>query len=84
MTQGSLGDALAILGLRTHDANTLCQALGDHVRAWQVLSQAMPQHASLTVANAKADVEAIHIQFPETPPCLQTYSADLNRMGVPH
>jgi hypothetical protein len=76
---------LRALGERTHDTSALCQALSDHVGAWQVFSEAAPYYASSTVADAQADVAGIHDQFPGTaPPCLQTYSADLKLMGVPN
>jgi hypothetical protein len=83
MTQNNLGNALDDLGTRTHDTNELCQALGKHVSAWQVFSEAAPHYASVAVAAAKADVEAIHHQSQGTaPPCLQIYSANFKQMGV--
>jgi len=84
MTENNLGLALADLGTRTHDINELCQAVADHVSAWQVFSEAVPYYyAPTAVENAKTDVAAIHLQSRgAAPPCLQTYSAPLNRMGV--
>jgi tetratricopeptide (TPR) repeat protein len=86
MTENNLGLALADLGTRTHDINELCQAVADHVSAWQVFSEAVPYYyAPTAVENAKTDVAAIHLQSRgAAPPCLQTYSAPLNRMGVPN
>jgi hypothetical protein len=84
-TQNNLGNALHDLGTRTHNTNALYQALGDHVSAWQVSSEAAPHYASMAVAGAKRDVVTIHNQSRgTTSPCLQTYSADLNQMGVPN
>jgi hypothetical protein len=63
--------------------DALCQALGDHVSAWQVFSEAVPYYASKAVTAAEADMAAIYNQFHGTAPlCLQTYSADLHQMGV--
>ena len=82
-TQNNLGDALAELGTRAHQANELCQALQAHVGAWQVLSGTAPYYASMVVAGTKKDVADIHNQFHGTaPPCLRTYSADLKQMGI--
>jgi hypothetical protein len=83
VTQNNLGLALADLGERTHDTSKLCEALGDHVGAWQVFSVAAPYNASIAVAGAKKDVDAIHTQSPgSAPQCLQIYSAELKQMGV--
>jgi hypothetical protein len=85
ITQSNLGTALRELGTRNHDANELCQALGDHVSSWQVLSQAAPFYASMAATNAKKDVNAIHDQFQRVaPPCVQTYSENMKQMGVPN
>jgi hypothetical protein len=35
-TQNNLGVGLTDLGARTHDTNELCEALVDHLSAWQV------------------------------------------------
>jgi hypothetical protein len=82
-TQNNLGNALRDLGTRMNNLNDLCHALGDHVSAWQVFSGAAPCDASIAAGGAKADMDAIHTQFPGTAAaCLQTYSADLKRMGL--
>jgi hypothetical protein len=84
-TQNNLGNALKDLGQRMHDTNALCQALRDHVSAWQLFSEAAPHYASIAVAGTKTDVAAIHNQTRGTAPqCLQAYSADLDQMGVPN
>jgi hypothetical protein len=82
-TQNNLGVALRDLGQRTRDTSKLCQALGDHVSAWQVWFGAAPHYASIAAGNAKADMDAIHTESPgRAPKCLQTYSAELKQMGV--
>jgi hypothetical protein len=84
MTQNNLGNALNDLGTRRRNTNELCQALSDHVSVWQV-SSAAPSYASAAVAGASKDVAAIHNQSRgSAPPCQQTFSADLNKMGVPN
>jgi len=85
MTQNNLGLALTDLGERMRDTDALCEALRDHVSAWQVSSEAAPHYASIAVAGAKTVVAAIHNQSRGTAPqCLRAYSADLNQMGVPN
>lgn len=83
-THNNLGTALRDLGEREHDTSEFCQALGDHVSAWQVWYGAAPYDASIVVANTKIDVNAIHTQFSRksAPKCLQAYSAELKQMGV--
>ena len=82
-TQNNLGLALRDLGKRTNDTNELCEALSDHVNAWQVFLEAAPHYASMAAGNAKLDVDAIHTQSPgSAPQCLQAYSADIKKMGV--
>lgn len=84
-TQNNLGNALRNLGTRTHDTNQLCEALADHISAWQVFSEGAPHYASMAVAGAKTDVAATHNQSRGTASvCLQTYSTDLTQMGVPN
>lgn len=67
---------------------TVAQDLRDlqrsnRISAWQVFSGASPYDASIVVAGAKEDVDAIHNQSSgSAPKCLQTYSAELKQMGL--
>jgi hypothetical protein len=68
------------------DTNLLCEAVGDHVNAWQVFSETAPHYASMAFTDAKRDVAAAFQNQSRgtAAQCLQAYSADLNQMGIPN
>ena len=81
-TQTGLGHALRDIGQRTRDANLICEALGKHVSAWKVFSDAS-YDATDASGGARKDIGVLEQEFPDTHrKCIDQHHDDLKQMGV--
>jgi tetratricopeptide (TPR) repeat protein len=83
-TQDNLGSALETLGEREQAPELICEALGDHLGAWQVFSNRAPYYAAKSAVLAKNDVAVMQGQFERSiyRKCIEGYRPTLIRMGV--
>jgi tetratricopeptide (TPR) repeat protein len=83
MTQHNLGNALVVLGMRKKDARLVCDALGNHFIAWEVLADRAPSHASRPVVSMNHDMEVLQKVFGEASwrLCLIEHEENVKRIG---
>ena len=83
-TQHNLGSALQTLGKRKKEVRFVCEALGNHVTAWEVFSTVAPYLSSLAVDNAKRDLSILKNEFEllTWESCLANYQENLRHMGL--
>ena len=80
----NLGNALNSLGDRGKNATLVCEALKNHLTAWEVFSRGAPHYASAAANGAKQDIQLLRKEFePATyQKCLTRYEDALKRMGL--
>jgi hypothetical protein len=84
MTQTNLGNALRRPGGRKQDAALSCEALGNHLAAWEIFVEAAPFYAAGARDNVDKDITALKQHFPATTSeaCLSKHAEMLKRMGL--
>jgi hypothetical protein len=84
MTQTNLGNALWRPGGRKQDAALSCEALGNHLAAWEIFVEAAPFYAAGARDNVDKDITALKQHFPATTSeaCLSKHAEMLKRMGL--
>jgi hypothetical protein len=84
ITQDNLGNVLGILGYRNKDPALLCEALEDHVGAWEVFSSGAPHYASIAINSVNKDMALLKKKFDRNKyeRCLTDNREALMRMSV--
>ena len=84
MTQNNLGIALQTLGERGGNATLVCEALKNHLAAWEVFSRGAPHYASIALNGTQKTVDLLKKEFePSTyQVCVKQHAKALKQMGL--